>query len=184
MNSGPITYRYAKALLKFVQENGSGDKVYSQAVALVRIMDEVPKLARCLADAADVTMEKKISLLQTALGGQADQAIVTFMKMVSTNRRMEYFLRMLWAFVEQYRQANNIKVGSLVTATQMEGLKECIENRLNDSTGAQVHLEENINPDIIGGFVFELDGLRLDASVQSSLARIRSQLVESDNRIV
>ena len=61
MNSGPITYRYAKALLKFVQENGSGEKVYSQAVALVRIMDEVPKLARCLADAADVTMEKKIS---------------------------------------------------------------------------------------------------------------------------
>ena len=165
MNSGPITYRYAKALLKFVQENGSGEKVYSQAVALVRIMDEVPKLARCLADAADVTMEKKISLLTTALGGPADQAIVTFI-------------------VEQYRQANNIKVGSLVTATQMEGLKERIENRLHDSTGAQVHLEENINPDIIGGFVFELDGLRLDASVQSSLARIRSQLVESDNRIV
>ena len=71
-----------------------------------------------------------------------------------------------------------------MTATQMDGLKERIENRLHDSTGAQVHLEENINPDIIGGFVFELDGLRLDASVQSSLARIRSQLVESDNRIV
>ena len=184
MNSGPITYRYAKALLKFVQETGSGEKVYSQAVTLVRIMDEVPQLSRYFADTEDVTIEKKVSLLKTTLNEPADPAIVTFLKMVATNRRMEYFPRMLWAFIEQYRQANNIKVGSIVTATAIEGLKESIENKMQDSTGAQVYLETKVDPDIIGGFVFELEGLRLDASVQGSLARIRSQLVESDNRIV
>jgi F-type H+-transporting ATPase subunit delta len=49
---------------------------------------------------------------------------------------------------------------------------------------ADVHLEEKVDDSLIGGFVFELDGLRLDASVERQLERLRSQLVEKNNRIV
>ena len=91
---------------------------------------------------------------------------------------------MLWAFIEQYRQENNIKVGSLVTATEIAGLRESLEDQFSENSGAVVFLEEKIDPDILGGFILEMDGYRLDASVESYLARIRSQLVESNNRIV
>ena len=47
-----------------------------------------------------------------------------------------------------------------------------------------MQLEEKVDPDIIGGFIFELDGYRLDASVENHLSRIRRQLVEKNNRIV
>ena len=65
-----------------------------------------------------------------------------------------------------------------------EGLGERLEMLFHDRTGAEVHLEERVNPDIIGGFVFELDGYRLDASVESHLERLRRQLIEKNNRIV
>ena len=184
MNSGPIAYRYGKALLKFVQESGSGENVYSQAQNLVLIMDEVPQLAQFLINASDVSVEEKISLLSTALGGEPDPAIVNFLKMVSTNRRLEYFPRMIMSFIEQYRQANNIKVGSIVTAVEIDGLQESLEGQFHEKTGAQVQLKVNVDPDIIGGFIFELDGCRLDASVESHLANIRRKLIEPNNRIV
>lgn len=184
MNSGPIIFRYAKALLKYVQESGSGDRVYSQTQVLVRMMNKVPQLVHYITDASDVSVEQKVSLLSTALDQKLDPAIENFLKMVSANRRTEYFPRMLWAFIEQYRQENNIKVGSVVTATEIDGLRKRLEARFSEMTGATVLLEESIDPDILGGFIFEMDGCRLDASVESYLARIRGQLVESNNRIV
>ena len=44
MNTGVIASRYAKALLSYVTEAGAGEKVYSQACALVHIMKTLPQL--------------------------------------------------------------------------------------------------------------------------------------------
>lgn len=184
MNSGPIAYRYAKALLKYVQESGSGDKVYSQACSLEYIIEELPQMSEYLAAVEDVTIDKKISLLRTALGEDADPAIVSFLKLLSTNRRLDYFPRMLSAFIDQYRQANNIKVGSLVMATEIDGFQDSLEELLSKEAGSQIHLETSLDPNLLGGFVLELDGCRLDASVEGKLAQIRRQLIEPNNRIV
>lgn len=183
MNSGPVAYRYAKALLKYVQESGYGDKVYSQVCSLVHVMEELPQLADVMTS-SDISVDMKISLMTTALGEDADPAVVNFLKLVSTNRRQDYFLRILLAFVDQYRHANNIMVGSLVTAVEIDGLKESLEVMLGQKTSAQVYLDSSVNPEILGGFIFELDGCRLDASVEGKLAQVRRQLVEPNNRIV
>ena len=184
MNIGIIASRYAKALLMYVQESGAGEKVYSQVILLVRIMDVLPQMKLYLADESDVSVERNVSLMTAALGEEADPALVKFLKLVSDNHRVELFPRMLLAFIEQYRSAHNVKVGRIVTASELEGLRERLEVLIQKKTGGQVQLEERVDPEIIGGFVFELDGVRLDASVEGHLARIRRQLVEKNNRIV
>ena len=78
----------------------------------------------------------------------------------------------------------NIKVGRVVTAAPVDGLKERLEQLFHQRTGAEVQIVEKISPEILGGFVFEMDGYRLDASVESQFRRIRRQLIEKNNRIV
>ena len=184
MNAGIIASRYAKAFLKYVQEQGAGENVYSQACILVRVMNEVPQMKDYIKDSSDVPLERKLSLLSAALGVQVHPAISRFLKMVDAHRRLEYFPRMLLSFIEQYRIENKIMVGRLITASHNEGLCDRLEHLFHDKTGAQVHLEESVDADIIGGFVFELDGHLMDASVKGHLERIRRQLVEKNNRIV
>jgi F-type H+-transporting ATPase subunit delta len=184
MNIGIIASRYAKALLKYVQEFGGGEQVYSQACVLVRIMDEVPQMTQYITDESDVTFERKVALLSAALGEDVAPALFRFLKLVSDNRRVELFPRMLFAFIEQYRIANNVMVGVVVTASKVTGIGERLEAIFHEKTGGQVQLEERVDHEIIGGFVFELDGVRLDASVEGYLARIRRILVEKNNRIV
>lgn len=184
MNAGIIAARYAKAFLEYIREEGSGDKVYPQTVELVRAMNEVPQLKDYITDTLDISLNQKLSLLSAALQRPLDPSISRFLKLVTDQRRLEYFPRMLLSFIEQYRAANNIKVGSIVTAVPNDGLRDRLEVLFHDRTGAEIHLQEKVNPDIVGGFIFELDGYRLDASVESHLARLRRQLIEKNNRIV
>lgn len=184
MNSGPIAYRYAKALLKFVQETGTGEAVYSQACVLVLRMQEIPALAEAVQKNFELALDRKVQLLNSALGEPMQEELCKFVTLVHDQKRIGFFLRMLHSFIEQYRQANSIKVGRLVTASEVSGLKERLQSILSESSGATVILEEEHNPDILGGFVFELDGSRLDASVEGQLAKIRRQLVQNNNRIV
>ncbi len=184
MNAGIIASRYAKAFLKYVQEGGAGKRVYSQACAIVFCMDELPQMKEYIKDALDVSLDRKVALMSSAIDQPLDAAITRFLKMVTEHRRLEYFPRMLLSFIEQYRIAENIMVGSLVTASENKGLCERLEDVFHDRTGAEIHLDEKVDLDLIGGFVFELDGYRLDASVRNHLDRIRRQLVEKNDRIV
>ncbi len=184
MNAGIVASRYAKALLKFVQETGNGDKVYAQAGVLVLRMGELPQLRDYIQKHDEISLERKLELLEAALGEPLAMETGRFVTLVARRRRMEYFLRMLYSFITQYREANNIRVGRLVTAQPAEGLKERMERLFHEATGAEVHLEAKVNPDILGGFVFELGDWRLDASVEGRFRAIRRQLIEKNNRIV
>ncbi len=184
MNESIVSSRYAKALLRFVQETGNGDKVYPQAEALVLVLKKVRQLKDYICNHYEISIEKKLELLETALDEPLAMELERFIRLVTRERRMEYFLRMLYAFLEQYRKANNIKVGRLMTAVPAESLQERLEADFHNKTGAEVHLETEINPEIIGGFVFEIDGWRLDASVKEQFRLIRQSLIDTNSRIV
>ena len=184
MNAGIIASRYARALLQYVQDSGGGDKVYSQACVIGLRMMEVRQLKDFLEDHGELSVERKPELLQSSLGEEPAPELVAFVNMVASRRRMRFFSRMLYSFIAQYREANNIKVGRIIVASPVDGLKERMEALFHERTGAQIQLLEKVNPEILGGFIFEMDGYRLDASVENQFRRIRRQLIEKNNRIV
>lgn len=184
MNAGVIAARYAKALLKYVQETGNGNRAYSQACVIVLRMKEIPQLRDYVEEYNEIPSDKKILLLEAALGEPVLKEIMDFINLVIDRRRTGFLLRMFHSFITQYREAMNIKVGRLVTALPAEGLKERLEEIFADRSGAEVHLDAQVDPSIIGGFVFELDDWRMDACVESSFRKIRSALIDNNNRIV
>ena len=75
-------------------------------------------------------------------------------------------------------------MGSLVTAVPNDDLRERLEDMFHDKTCCDVHFKASVDPELIGGFVFELDGNRLDASVRTQLDRLRRQIIDDSSRIV
>ena len=55
MNAGIISSRYAKALLEYVRESGSGSEVYAQACTLVRVMNALPQMKEYIVNTADIS---------------------------------------------------------------------------------------------------------------------------------
>jgi F-type H+-transporting ATPase subunit delta len=107
-----------------------------------------------------------------------------FTALVYKQGRIEIFDRMLYSFIEQYRAATGIKVGRLVTAVPVPGLKDRLQSILGEQIGASVILEEKVSPDILGGFILNVDDLRMDASVEGQLRQLRRRLIDNNNRIV
>ena len=131
MNTGPIAHRYATALLKFVQETGAGEKVYSQVCVLAYRMQEYRQLADAVQKHPEVSMERKLDILDAALGEPMDTQLRRFVVLVYMHKRMECLERMMFSFIDQYRAANSILVGKLVTAAPVSGLKDKLQGLLS-----------------------------------------------------
>ena len=76
------------------------------------------------------------------------------------------------------------KKTSALSPSFRDHLAEKIESLLSERTGSHVVLDHKTDPSIIGGFVFEMDGYRLDASASGRLDRLRKELVEENSRLV
>ena len=50
--------------------------------------------------------------------------------------------------------------------------------------GTEAVITAEVNPDLVGGFIFDLGDEMLDASVASALDKIRRSLIEKNRRIV
>lgn len=186
MNIGIVSARYSQALLKYVTETGNGPQVYSQVRQLEKCLSSLDDMKAIIYHPKSTSDKLKYDVLMTALGGEdkAADELKRFLKLVMKNRRTKFLHLMLLIFMDEYRHANNISLGHLVMAVPSEALKRKLTDIVHDETGGTLELETKIDPSLIGGFVFDMEWTRLDASVKSQLNSIRRQFIEKNRRIV
>lgn len=199
MNTGIIATRYATALLKLVEETGSGELVAAQVQVIEKALDEVPDFRRAVDDPA-VAAVRKISLFEASLKDSMAQELHKFLELLIRNGRIGDVRLVLTTFVTEYYRSRHIKRARLVVAdpalldpVPVEGSlrqaqRPALESRLRDlvekQTGCRLILKTEVNPSLIGGFVFEVEDTVLDASVSRQLDVIRHQFIEKNRRIV
>lgn len=185
MNSGIVSSRYALALLKYAAENGNEEKVYRQVQVLLKNLKASSRLRDLINNPMSLPDGQKFSLLVSALDGEEmAEELRRFIRLVMKKHRTRLLRFMLVSYVFQYREAHNIKVSRLITATEAPELENRIAKIVKERKGDSVLFEHRIDPDIIGGFIFEIDGYRLDASTSSQLKSVRRQFIEKNRRIV
>lgn len=209
MNTGIIATRYATALLKLVDETGCGELVAAQVQVIEKALDEVPDFRRAVDDPA-VAPAKKIALFEAALSSGAESVegislapdLRKFLELLIRNGRIGDVRLIFTTFITEYYRARHIKRAKLVVADPAllnpeptpsdrelaEPLRPTLDVRLRDliekQTGCKLILKTEVNPSLIGGFVFEVEDTVLDASVSRQLDIIRSQFIEKNRRIV
>lgn len=206
MNTGIIATRYATALLKLVEETGSGELVAAQVQVIEKALDEVHDFRRAVDDPA-VAAVQKISLFEASLKDSMAQELHKFLELLIRNGRIGDVRLVLTTFVTEYYRSRHIKRARLVVAdpalldpeptpsdpVPVEGAlrqaqRPALESRLRDlvekQTGCKLILKTEVNPSLIGGFVFEVEDTVLDASVSRQLDFIRRQFIEKNRRIV
>jgi F-type H+-transporting ATPase subunit delta len=81
------------------------------------------------------------------------------------------------AFISQYKAMKNIKTVKLTSATPLsDAVKQGIINKIAiPMHSGQIEVTEVINPDIIGGFILQMDDKLVDASVRRDLNDVKAQ---------
>ena len=184
MNIGVVSKRYAKALLDFAMARGNEEKVYSEVETLAGHFANVPDLKRTIENPV-MTRKSKLDLLVEASGGKnVSEEMKRFLQLVIDGKREKFLHFMTWSFIDQYRERKHILMGKLTTAVEAPELVKHFEKIDSLKTDSKVVIKSKIDPSIIGGYIMEIDGYRLDASVANQLSRIRRQFIDKNRRIV
>ena len=172
MNNGKISIRYAKALLSSAKEAKVEEQVYSEMTTLDSAFAQIQLLKQAMTNPT-LTKEDKIKLLNSVFNNKASKLTQGFINLVVENGREDYFHRIALSFQELYRKDKNIVVTHLTTAIELdEPLKKKIINSVEEQENSKVELRTEINPDIIGGYILDIDGKRLDASIVRQLSKL------------
>lgn len=186
MNRSIVITRYARALVKYVRETGNGAVVCSEAEAMGKALAGVPELRRMIEAASDVVsaFDKK-KLLQEAVGGRLSPEMSRFLTLLNQRGRMDMAQDILRDFVDMYRRTVGIRKAYLATVEEpSERLLQRLKDLVREKTGDDVVIEVEVDPTLVGGFVFDIDDYLLDASVKRQLDLIRGQFIERNRRIV
>ena len=156
MNAGLIASRYANALLLFASETHDETRVYEDAAALKRAIlekDDVPGYIAKLSE----PMQR-------------------FLALVIRNKRVDYLPAILHDYRVLYRKEKGITRAWLTTATENPELAEKLAELMKLQGLTEVDFKTEVNPDLIGGFIVQVEDKRLDASTASQLKQIRKEL--------
>ena len=186
MDIGIIATRYAKALMQFAANSGQEEQIYRQASCLSQQLERHKELREALENPILSLREKYQLLCQaSSVGGNVTHEYSRFLTLVLRNKR-ESFLRFIClSFLTLYKRVHRIGSGRLTTATPISPeMTERIRQAASAITHSTIELATEVNPAIEGGFVFDINDYRLDASVATQLKRVQQQFIDKNRRIV
>lgn len=184
MYVGAISMRYARALLMFANDAGVTDQVYQEALTLHKSFREVPEL-RSAMEKPVMTQEQKLQLLKQAAGGDITKQMQKFFSLVIQEKREKYLTGINQSFIDLYRKQEKIRVGKLTTAVPIKPEEvERIRRIVVEAAGGTAEFATKVDPSIEGGFIFEINTYRLNASIADQMRRVKQQFIEKNRRIV
>lgn len=178
MDIGIISVRYAKALLKYAEEQKEEARVYDEMKTLAASFVETPRLQTALGSPV-LSPEAQLDLLCTACSGEqkASETSSRFFRMVISNKRTGMMLYVANSFLTLYRKKHHLVRGRLVVSKEIsEATKEKLKSVVVNRQKADVDFDVTIDPSIIGGFILEYGTYRLDASARTQLNQVRRAL--------
>ncbi len=184
MNVSLVSSRYAEALLQYAVETQQDKIVYQEVKAIYNILLHNKDLQKVLINPFVEDNQKRV-LLITALGGTISDAGSRFVNLLLKNNRMEKLQYICLKYRDLYLEQNNIYRGHLTTVVEWsEDEKEKLKDIVLRGHKGDVEFEYKVDKNIIGGFIFEINNIRLDASVKTQIRQIRNELLDQNKRIV
>lgn len=178
MDNGLIPRRYAKALYKFALEHGSTEAVYDEMKEVAGAFADDPRLQKTLSNPF-VSNDDKAALLKAAAGAKVENDYLGFIRMVLENHREEYMQLIALSYRDLYRKENKISQVRITTAAQLpdEGMAKLRAMVEKSFTGRKLEFSDGIDPELIGGFVIDVDDARMDASISNEIEQLRLNLI-------
>jgi F-type H+-transporting ATPase subunit delta len=180
MNEGLISRRYAKALYQYAEQRHEEQALYLRMKTLLERLRTLPNLNETLCSPM-VSPGEKESLLRHVAQSSPEESYLGFVRLILANHREKSLTKIALSYTDYYLRKKRISVVHLTFATEMPPkILARMQDDFAEITHGEVELSVRIDPSIRGGFIFQINDLRLDASVAGQLARMRKQILQEN----
>lgn len=177
MNEAIIRTRYAKALFQIALEKGKLDEVKVEVELMQEVFGKVEGLQAFLDNPLIKGSQKRVAFM-TAFNGEIKGLLGGLINLVFKNQREALLKGIFKNFIDQYEQHKGILRGKVKSAVPINSsIQDAIQLRLEREFDKTVIFDNEITPDLIGGFSVEIDGILIDASIKNTLSKIKTSVL-------
>jgi F-type H+-transporting ATPase subunit delta len=178
MNDSKISVRYARALFQSALEKDILDKVY-QDMILISEVCKTPETKEFL-NSPIIIPSKKEEIFKAILGGNVEKITLSLIDLCVKHGRESYIPSIARVFIHETKKHKGITETVLTTAVRVDdNLRKQITDLITHNFNTRVELRENIDPEIVGGFILQVDDSYIDASIRNKLRKIKKELIGS-----
>ena len=181
MSNYRVAVRYAKSLISLAKEKNELENVKTDIELINKLCLEVRPFLNFLKNPI-INNYKKLGVFQKLFENRINELSYKFIEIVTKKGREDILPEIGEEFMKEYRTFKNIEIVSITTPIELDDdLKNEFVSLTRNIIGKEkkVQIKEEVNEDLLGGFILRIGDKQIDDSVSSKLRDIRKKLIVS-----
>ncbi len=167
--------RYAKAVLRFANEQNQATDVYKDMQSLLAVVSEHKELQTVLNNPT-IKSEAKKKIINTIFDNKLDKITQGLLDTLISNKRLPIIANVASQYITLYDAHHGKQVAEVTTAVPLdEALSTLVLAKVKALTGKEAIIKNNVNPDIIGGFILRIGDIQYNASIANKLSNLKRE---------
>lgn len=180
MNNPRLAGRYAKSLIDLATELNQVDVVCADMKFVQRICKSNPDFSAVLRSPI-IKPDTKEKIIEAITNERVNVTTSSFIRLLVRKGRETNLPEIADAYVEQFNELRGIHQLKITTAAPIsDSLKEEIVAKVRATTVMEnIEIETVVKEELIGGFMLEMQGTLVDASILRDLKDIKKQFMDN-----
>lgn len=172
--------RYALALYRVAEEKGKVEEYIDEVKQIEDLIASDANL-RLLIEHPQVSTSQKQNLFETIFKGKIEDDVLSFLKLLLEKGRILELSGILSQMNKIYLEEHNTAVAEVKTVIPLlkeekEGLVQSLQKKLNKT----IILQEEIDPEILGGVYVKIDNEVIDGTIKSKLEEMKKLMLKRE----
>ena len=175
MSNNRAALRYAKALLSLSNDKNFADKTYSDMQLIAATIEDSNELQMVL-ESTIIKSEVKKNALLAIFENNISAISIKLIDLLIENKRLADFGSVASQYISLFDSLSGKQNAVVTTAIPLtDAIKKQVLAKVKELTGKEAILENEINPDILGGFILRVGDVQYDASIANKLTVLKRQ---------
>lgn len=175
MRETKVANRYAKALFDLSVEMKLLEEVHEDIKLLLSVCAQNRDFLLMLKSPV-INDKKKQAIMKDIFGDKVQDLLLRFFLVITRNRRESILDVIAEQFIIIYQEFKNIIPTTLTTAIKLDAAtRDKIVNLLGERAEATIEVTEEVDDEIIGGFILEFQSKQYDASILRKIKNLRKE---------
>jgi F-type H+-transporting ATPase subunit delta len=172
----PLARRYAKALFQLADDHNSLEQIAGEVRDWEGVLEQQKELQTVLIS-PEIGKKEKVAVLHDLLEHRVSTLFYNFILLLVRKGRQSYLPQIAAEFSRLYDQKQSrVRVQLTCAVALSEQQNKEIYDHLRQLFKAELIVEQEVDPAILGGLIVRAEGKIIDASLRHQLEQLRQNL--------
>mmetsp|Transcript_24772 Transcript_24772/g.28627 ORF Transcript_24772/g.28627 Transcript_24772/m.28627 type:complete len:186 (+) Transcript_24772:2016-2573(+) len=179
MKDSRAALRYAKAILNLAKDSKDDSAVNKDMQLIVSTIEENNEFAVVL-ESPIIKSADKMKVLNAMFSEKVNNITLGLFNLLKENKRISMLVAIAKQYTIIFDYYKHIQVAKVTTAVPISSeIEKQVLAKIVALTGEKANLENEVNPDILGGFILRVGDVQYDASISNYLNELKKEFDNS-----